>query len=95
MFGQALIQQLKRIADALEVQNSIYLGRCAQSDKNDLEYQQRHFKHDFELVEAQQATRTEQLKLERENMLLVRKLYDEHPNLAQAQIKALEAYCDD
>lgn len=93
MFEQAIIQQLKRIADALEEQNRVYVERCAMMDERDEAYELRRFMHDFELVEAHQASRTEQLKVERENMLMVRKLYDEQPDLAQAHLRALEAYC--
>jgi len=83
-----LIAQLKRIAESLEEQNRVYLQRCAQIDEKDREYEQRRFQHDLEIVEEQHSARTAQLELEHKNLLLVHRLYAEHPELAKAQVAA-------
>ncbi len=83
-----LIAQLKRIASALEEQNHVFVQRCEQIDKNDAAYEQRRFKHDLEIVEEQHAHAKERLAMEHLNLLTVRQIYADHPDLVKAHLIA-------
>jgi len=85
---EELIAQLKRIAEALEEQNRVYLQRCAEVDEKDREYEQRRFQHDFEVIDAQHAQAKERLEREHRNLVLVHRIYAEHPELAKVQVAA-------
>ncbi len=92
---EELIAQLKRIAESLEEQNRVFLQRCAEIDKNDAAYEQRRFQHDLEVVEKQHAHVKERLEMEHRNLLIVRQIYAEHPDLVKVQLIAAEKHGDD
>ncbi len=92
---EELIAQLKRIAEALEEQNRVYLQRCAEVDEKDREYEQRRFQHDFEVIDAQHAQAKERLEREHRNLVLVQQIYADHPDLVKAHLIAVEKHGDE